>query len=418
MVAVDGDDERVEHSAAQPIIPLRPLRPCGSFFRGAALLVGLVGCVEPPPNAIPSGPLRHSLTAATAPSRVIAIGTNYISGTAWSVNASGASSPLPLGATGDTVVRPLGDVIAVLNRVPGVSDNVTLLEERDGALALAAQIPLVRDDERAVSAFANPHDVIALDANTLLVARWNLPSLAVVDVAQGAITRTVDLSSYRGTALLPNADALYRVGNRIYVSLQRLDDVIRPTQSGVVVQLDARTLAVTATIELPFASPVGQFQPAGQGRARLTAVGWYERGGDGGVVELDLRGDTPAVQVVVRDEDLPTNVRGNIDGVAVIDDDVMVLKVAGERRPGMDIDVLRVVRYDRRTGAARVLVERGLWSGASPVVLGSTVFVGDPGETAGYRGAGVRRFTLAGDPIGAEATVGVEMFPYDLQAAP
>ncbi len=418
VVVVGGEDERIEHSAAQPIMSLRPLRPGGSFVRSAALLVALAGCGETPPTAIPSGPLRHSLTAATAPARVIAIGTNYISGTAWSVSANGASSPLPLGATGDTVVRPLGDVLAVLNRVPGVSDNITLLEERDGALALAAQIPLVRDDERSTSAYANPHDVIALDANTLLVARWNLPSLAVVDVALGTITRTIDLSPYRGTAPLPNADAMYRVGDRIYVSLQRLDDVIRPTQNGMVVQLDAGTLAVTATIELPFVNPVGRFQPVGQGRARLAAVGWYERGGDAGIVELDLRGDAPAVQVVVRDEDLPANVRGNIDGLALIDEDLMVLKVAGERRPNMDIDVLRVLRYDRRTRAVRVLVERRLWSGAAPVVLGSTVFVGDPGETAGYRGAGVRRFTLAGDPMGSEAAVGVEMFPYDLQAAP
>lgn len=383
------------------------------------LLVALAGCADAPPVQPPAGPLRRSLIATAPPSRVIAVGTNYISGTAWSVGADGASTSLPLGATGDTVVRPLGDVIAVLNRVPGVSDNLTLLEERDGRMTLVGQIEMIRADERAVSTYANPHDVIALDANTLLVARWNLPSLAVVDVARGAVTRTVDLSPYRGRAALPNADALYRMGDRIYVSLQRLDDVLRPTQNGMVVQLDARTLAVTATLELPFANPVGRFQAAAQGRARLPAVGWYERGGDGGVVELDLGGNAPVARVVVRDDDLPASVRGNIDGLALVDEDVMVLKVAGERRPGMDIDVLRVLRYDRRTQAVRVLVERGLWSGATPVVVGDTVFVADPGEGAGYRGAGVRRFSLAGAPLaGGPASVGVEMFPYDLQAAP
>lgn len=393
-----------------------PSRIAGSAV--AWLLVALAGCTDAPPVQPPAGPLRRSLTATTPPSRVIAIGTNYISGTAWSVGPDGASTPLPLGATGDTVVRPLGDVLAVLNRVPGVSDNLTLLEERDGRMTLVSQVELVRPDERGVSAYANPHDVVALDANTLLVTRWNLPSLAVVDVAQGAVTRTVDLSPFRGSARLPHADALYRAGDRVYVSLQRLDDVLRPTQRGMVVQLDARTLAVTAAVELPFVNPVGRFQPSGDGRVRLAAVGWYERGVDAGVVELDLRGDAPVASVVVRDEDLPANVRGNIDGLAVVDEDVMVMKVAGERRPGMDIDVLRVIRYDRRTQAARVLVERGLWSGAAPVVLGGTVFVGDPGETAGYRGAGVRRFTLTGDPVGGEASVGVEMFPYDLAAAP
>jgi hypothetical protein len=141
--------------------------------------------------------------------------------------------------------------------------------------------------------------------------------------------------------------------------------------------------------------------------------------GDGGVLELDLRGEAPAAEVIVRDADLPAEVRGNIDGLAVIDDDAMVLKVVGERRPGRDIDVLRVLRYGRRARTARVLVQRGVWSGAAPVVLGDTVYVGDPGEGAGHAGAGVRRYTLAGDARGAAAAaVGVEMFPYDLHAAP
>lgn len=383
--------------------------------------IALAGCAGEAPTTAPAdGVPTRSLTAQVAPSRVIAIGTNYLSGTAWSVAADGSSRALPLGATGDTVVRPLGEVVAVLNRMAGVSDNLTLLEERGGAMQLVRQIPLVRDDERAVSTYANAHDVVALDERTLLVARWNLPSLAVVDVARGVVVRTVDLAPYQGLARLPHPDALYRAGDRVYVSLQRLDgDVLHPTQRGLVVQLDARTLAVTATLELPFANPIGAFHPAGDGRARLAMTGWYERSQDGGVVELDLRGATPTAEVVLRDDDLPATVRGNVDGLAVVDPDVMVLKVAGERRPGMDIDALRFVRYDRRTREARVLVERGVWTGAAPVVLAGTVFVGDPGDGAGHRGAGVRRFTAAGDPLGTDASgVGVEMFPYDLQAAP
>lgn len=383
-------------------------------------LVGVAGCdAAPAPAVADGGALQRSMTATVSPSRVVVIGTNYISGTAWSVGVDGSSRALPLGATGDTVVRPLGEVFAVLNRVAGVSDNVTLLEERAGALELVSQIPLINDDERATSAYANPHDALALDDHTLLVARWNLPSLAVVDVARGAIVRTVDLAPYRGLAGLPHADALYRVGDRVYVSLQRLDDVLRPTQRGMVVQLDARTLAVTATVELPFANPVGAFQATPTGAVRLAMVGWYERSGDGGVVELDLRGDAPVATVVLRDDEMPAEVRGNIDGVAVVDDDVMVLKIAGERRPGMDIDVMRVVRYDRRTRATRVLLQRGVWTGAVPVVLGGTVFVGDPGDGAGHAGAGVRRFDREGESLGSAATgVGVEMFPYDLQRAP
>ena len=388
-------------------------------LRVATACALLAGCgdpgVEPPPGGLP----RRSLVAASAPSRVLAVGSNYISGTAWSVMPDGASRSMPFGATGDTVVRPLGDVIAVLNRDPNQADNLTLLEERDGRVVVVSQVDLRLASERAAYRTTNPHDVVALDAGTLLVARYNVPSLAVVDVARAEVVRTVDLAPYRGAARLPQPDAMYRYGDRLYVTLQRLDDVIDPTQPGMLVQLDARTLAVTATLALPMVNPIGAMVPVRDGVVRVAMIGSYAAVGDGGVIELDLRGEAPTATVIVRDDDLPAAVRGNIDGLAVIDDDALVLKVVGERRPGRDIDVLRVIRYDRQTRAARVLVQRGVWSGAAPVVLGDTVYVGDPGEGAGHDGAGVRRFDRAGEARGAAATaVGVEMFPYDLRAAP
>lgn len=388
---------------------------------GRMLLAGcalLLGCGDAtPPSRAPGMPQR-SLVATTAPSRVLAIGSNYISGSAWAVTRDGSTRALPLGATADSVVRPLGEVIAVLNRDPSQADNLTLLEERATGVALVSQVDLRLPSERAAYRSTNPHDVIALDARTLLVARYNVPSLAVVDVERAEVVRTVDLAPYQGRARLPNPDALCRVGERLYVTLQRLDDVVRPTQRAMLVQLDARTLSVTASIELPLVNPIGTMVMVREGVARLAMIGSYEVVGDGGVLELDLRGETPVARVLLRDDELPAAVRGNIDGLAVIDDDVMVLKVVGQRRPGMDIDVTRVVRYDRRTQAVRVLVQRGVWSGAVPVVLGDTVFVGDPGEGAGHSGAGVRRFDLAGEARGEAAGVGVEMFPYDLQRAP
>lgn len=388
---------------------------------GRMLLAGcalLLGCGDAtPPSRAPGMPQR-SLVATTAPSRVLAIGSNYISGSAWAVTRDGSTRALPLGATADSVVRPLGEVIAVLNRDPSQADNLTLLEERSTGVALVSQVDLRLPSERAAYRSTNPHDVIALDARTLLVARYNVPSLAVVDVERAEVVRTVDLAPYQGRARLPNPDALCRVGERLYVTLQRLDDVVRPTQRAMLVQLDARTLSVTASIELPLVNPIGTMVMVREGVARLAMIGSYEVVGDGGVLELDLRGETPVARVLLRDDELPAAVRGNIDGLAVIDDDVMVLKVVGQRRPGMDIDVTRVVRYDRRTQAVRVLVQRGVWSGAVPVVLGDTVFVGDPGEGAGHSGAGVRRFDLAGEARGEAAGVGVEMFPYDLQRAP
>lgn len=390
----------------------------------AALTASLalcLGCADDPTAApSPGGLPQRSLVAAAAPARVLAIGSNYLSGTAWSVAPDGSSRPMPLGATGDTVVRAVGEVIAALNRDPAQGDNLTLLEERASGVALVSQVDLRMASEREAYRSTNPHDVIALDARTLLVARYELPSLAVVDVARAEVVRTVDLSMFRGSARLPDPDRLYREGDRVYVTVGRLDGGrVHPTQRGLVVQLDARTLAVTGSVELPFVNPIGAMVPVALGVVRLAMIGDYATVGDGGVVELDLRGALPVARVVVRDDELPAAVRGNIDGLAVLDADAMVLKVVGERREGHDIDVMRVLRFDARTGAVRVMVERGVWTGAIPVVVGDTVYVGDPGEGAGHAGAGVRRFDRAGEPIGATAAaVGVEMFPYDLAAAP
>ena len=133
----------------------------------------LGGCGDVPGSDLPRGGLpQRSLVATTASSRVLTIGSNYLSGTAWAVTRDGSTRSLPLDATGDSVVRPLGEVIAVLNRDAGQADNLTLLEERGGRVALESQSELRQADEPRGA--INAHDVIALDAGTLLVARYEV----------------------------------------------------------------------------------------------------------------------------------------------------------------------------------------------------------------------------------------------------
>jgi hypothetical protein len=78
------------------------------------------------------------------------------------------------------VPRWISYPLAVLNRDVSQADNLTLLEERDGRVVLVSQIELLLPAESRGA--ANAHDVIALDERTLLVARYQRPSLEAGDL--------------------------------------------------------------------------------------------------------------------------------------------------------------------------------------------------------------------------------------------
>lgn len=353
-----------------------------------------------------------------APRRVLAIGSNYNTGSV-SVLAGDGASPraLAVAATGDTIARPYGAWTALLHRSPSLGDNVTLYDLRAGAPSPRCQLGLLSSDEVTAAGgartWANAHDLTPLDATHMLVARWNLPSLAVLDLSVGAVRRTVDLSSLRGLAPLPHPDALRRVDDAVWVTLERLDDVTHPTQRGLVAQLDATSLSITGTLELPFANPTGPLLSDGVGRWLLAAAGAYETVGDGGVVALRREGAAPVLDATLVTE---REVDGNIDGFAVVDADRLVLKLAGAQRAGAGTGSLRYVLFDLRDRSVVELMRRdATWSPAPPAVLDGRIYVGDPGADGGRRDAGVRVYDLAGRAlVSAPIALGAGMLPYDL----
>lgn len=366
-----------------------------------------------------------SLTARRDPARLLAVGSNYNSGASWSspLDASALSS-LPLGVTGDSVLRPLGDALAVLNRSPGMGDNVTLFDLRGGTVSLACQLSPLAGSEWDSSGgararpFVNVHDLIALDDHTLLVARYNLPSLAVIDLASGEVVRTLDLAPWAGTASSPQPEALARVGDAIWLTLTRLDDPFAPRQPGVVLRLDAAATRVFDATPLPRPNPSGPMVPSPEADTWYVAtLGAYDVVGDGAIETLRVRDGAVEVGDPLVTE---TELGGTIDAFAMIDADRLVLKVAvtSARTGPSEGDSLRYVLWDRRDRSSRELLRRNAWSPAPPVVAGGRIWIGDPGDLDA-RGAGLRVFSLDGTPITTEPlSVGPGMRPYDLTVAP
>lgn len=385
-------------------------------MRAAALaIVSLLslGCGGSPAGveATDCAALAGRLLGAPERRRLLVIGSNFTTGVAFRIDpATMQTEPLSLGVTGDTVARMAGDALVLLHRSQTQGDNLTLFDARPVRPRYVCQLALSRDDERVrgLRPWVNAHDVVALDASTLAVARYNLGSLAVIDLQRGALTRTVDLTAFQGRAALPYPDAMARVGDEIWVSLQRLDDLVHPTQPGLIVRFDAALTRVVGTLALPYANPYGPFRRLDDGRVALATLGDYSVIGDGGLLAIDPQSQTVTV---LRDE---AALGSNLDGFVFFDAERVLLKRAGARDGGGgEVGV----RFTIEGGdAPRELVQRALWAPAFPEVMGALGWVGDPGRALGDDAA-VRAFTRDGDAIAA-FTMPDAMRPYDLLPVP
>lgn len=385
----------------------------------------LVACAPTPPAAPDDLAARCStligpgLTAAPPPTRVLALGSNYQSGSAWVIDPiSLQRSALSLGVAGDSVVRVSGHALFVLNRAVGTGDNLTLFDLRGGAPRYVAQVSLVSEEERARGLrAANAHDALAVDAHRVYVTRYDLGALAVLDLRSCTVSATIDLTGYQGRAPRPHMDAMVRVGHEVWVSLQRLDDPAAPTQRGLIVRVDTRSDRVVGTLELPRANPVTPwrwFEP--ERSLLLGTIGAYHAVGDGAVERIEVVDGAPVLRDPLVTE---AEVEGNIDDLALLDPRALVLKVPARRVRGEDIAVTRVLRWSLDERSARELVRSASWNPSPLYVQGERIYVGDSGDADTGAGAGVRVFDLAGNPVGnTSISVGAGLWPYDLRGLP
>jgi hypothetical protein len=398
------------------------MRP--SLFTFAPLVFAL-GCAPVPgPSAGPVCALvaTSSLTEEVAKQRVLAVGSNYNSGHAVFIRPDDLTSePAPRALldtlTGDSIARVMGSTLAVLNRSSTMGDNVTFFDLRGGAPRYSCQLGLVTTDELAASGrrpYANAHDVIAIDPHRLYVARWNLPSLAVIDLTRNGVTATLDLSRFRGTAPLPYPESFARVNGEVWVTLQRLDDLRAPTQPGLIVRIDPTTGTVRDTIPLPHANPVGTMQRRPRAdELWVSTVGSFTVEGDGGLVRIGTDGTVLGVALDER------AVGGNIDSFAFLDADRVVVRVTGLLDAMNNVRETRFVMFNVRTRESSTWYTSATWSPAPPLVLNGKVFLGDPGNGIERQGAGVRVLGLTGERLRASnITTGPGMWPYDLAVVP
>jgi hypothetical protein len=319
----------------------------------------------------------------------------------------------------DAVLARDGSRLVVMNSGAD-QDNITFFDTTADPPLQQCQFSVTLPGETDTS---NPRGYLAVDAHRAYVARFNRPSMAIVNTDSCAITGAIDLAPFRGTSPLPYPRPIAMVRGEAWVALERLPNnlLADPSQQGLVVRIDPATDAPidndsTAPgvqgIELPLANPVGRFDVR-DGRVLIACVGWYQRGDDGGVVEIDA--STRATSVVVGDLD----VGGNIDSVISLDASRVLVRVSGAAmmrdENSLAVDAIRLVEWNRETRLSRVWLETTGYSLTEPVLASDgRVYVGDRGDVTTGRASSIRIFDPATGNELAPVPGGTELPPYDM----
>lgn len=229
---------------------------------------------------------------------------------------SGAYSTIPLDAPtaisrnvgsahADAVGRNVGGSFYVINRLGG--DNVQALDANFGTVW-----------QCSLGNGANPHDIVIVAADKGYVSLYD-GGIAVIDPSTGAdcdgfVRSTIDLSSFADADGLAETDQMAVVGERLYVTLQRLDrdQFFAPTEASFLAVIDTETDefvdvnpatpaidAITLTGTNPFSETKGL--TVRSGKIVIAEIGSFGVL-DGGIETIDVATNTPEGFFVTEEE--------------------------------------------------------------------------------------------------------------------
>jgi DNA-binding beta-propeller fold protein YncE len=183
-------------------------------------------------------------------------------------------------------VRSAGGLVYVVNRFLG--DNLQVLDPARGMATLL---------QCSTGPGSNPHDVAVADPRTAYVTRYEERELWIVDPGAASCARfrrgVVDLGPHADADGIPEMDQMALLGDRLFVSLERLDRSRRfaPAGASRLVVVDTTRAQVVGTVELSggnaFSETSGLAREPGTGKLLVAAAGSLFRTGDGGIERVD-----------------------------------------------------------------------------------------------------------------------------------
>jgi hypothetical protein len=196
----------------------------------------------------------------------------------------------------DAVARAFGGLVYVLNRFG--ADNLQVL---DPAHAFATTL------QCSTGAGSNPNDIVFVSRTKAYVALYAEKNVLIVNPSAQAncsdfVIGRIDLSAYADSDGIPDMNQLALVGDRLYVSLQRLTNFV-PEGPGAIAVIDTTTDTAIDAITLSGANPFGESKglPVVDGALVVSEVGKFGVN-DGGIERVDLTSATAQGFFVTEDE--------------------------------------------------------------------------------------------------------------------
>jgi len=186
----------------------------------------------------------------------------------------------------DAVARTYGGLVYVINRFGG--DNIQVLDPAHGFATVS---------QCSTGGGSNPNDIGFVSATKAYVALYADAQLLIMNPSARAdcsdfVLGHVDLAAYADSDGIPDMNQIAVVGDRAYVSLQRLTK-FAPTIPGLIAVIDTTTDTVVNTITLSGQNPFGQTKglPVVDGALVVSEEGTFGVN-DGGIERVDLASGT------------------------------------------------------------------------------------------------------------------------------
>ncbi len=175
--------------------------------------------------------------------------TNGVNGTFSTINLDDRGvtpSVAPVGR--DPQARLFNGFVYVINRAP--QNNIQVLDPQNNFVTVRQFI---------TGANSNPHDIAFVSAEKAYVTRYDQQTLLVLNPLTERFLNEIDLSPFADADGIPDMDQMVIVGNRLYVSLQRINrNNFFPTDVSLLVVIDTLTDRIIESIELTGTNPVTQ----------------------------------------------------------------------------------------------------------------------------------------------------------------
>jgi hypothetical protein len=217
------------------------------------------GCTEPAGTS-------HSCGEVTLERPVLVLGSDFVASALGRLGTDGCLTEIPDLALGGDASLSLGNGGPFVSvRVDGVVyavDPETLSLTRSWVSYGEGETKFAMPcgDAGLVS---NPHDADLDAAGRLWVARYDQPTIGVVE-PDGSFGATVDLASFADGDGLPEVESIRVVGDHVYAAVDRLDRcaLYKAVGPGRIAVIDASKREVTGAIELGGRNPFGRMVSA------------------------------------------------------------------------------------------------------------------------------------------------------------